>query len=151
MKIFACTETLDTAYTSVAFATFFPDTFRSVEFLTRFYSKYIPVALLEWISPWRDDVVSRERNYRCHECTRARQLLPSTLRPVTATTMASFSISRPRNSKATVIIRKAACRSQKGTRGARHANPGAVPMQESVATSSVISFAIKRLWSLPRR
>jgi len=29
--------------------------------------------------------------------------------------------------------------------GARHANPGAVPMQVSVATSSVISFAIKRL------
>lgn len=93
----------------------------------------------------------RGRNYRCHECTRARQLLPGALRPVTATATASFSISRPRNSKAAVIIRKAACRSQVGTRGARHANPGAVPMQVSVATSSVISFAIKRLWSLPRR
>lgn len=35
--------------------------------------------------------------------------------------------------------------------GTCHANPGAVPMQVSVATSSVISFAIKRLWSLLRR
>lgn len=100
----------------------------------------------------------KERNYRCHECTRARQLLPNALRPVTVTLrrLWSFSISRPRNSKATRYHPKgAACRSRRGEKGGhratRHANPGAVPMQVSVATTSVISFAIKRLWSLPRR
>lgn len=95
----------------------------------------------------RRDVVSRERTElsmsRMYSCTTATSWRITTGHCYCAT--ASFSISRPRNSKAAVIIRKAACRSQVGTRGPRHANPGAVLMQVSVATSSVISFAIKRL------
>lgn len=119
-------------------------------------------SLLEWIPPWKDDVVprERERNYRCHECTRARQLLPGALRPVTVTATAlkffNFQASKleshPLSSERGCVPLAEGQRGREGGhRGTRHANPGAVPMQVSVATSSVISFAIKRLWSLPWR
>lgn len=48
MKIFTCVETL--AYTYGNFCGILSGHVSIVEFLTRFYSKYIPVALLEWIS-----------------------------------------------------------------------------------------------------
>lgn len=59
-------------------ALFLPNTscLDSVEFLTRFYSEYFPSRCSNGFSSWMDDVVhwGRGRNYRCHECTRARQL-----------------------------------------------------------------------------
>lgn len=71
MKVFRRAEILD----APASATFFPDTSRSAEFLTRFYSEYFLDATRMDSTVAKDDVVPRERTElsmsRMYSCTTA--------------------------------------------------------------------------------
>jgi len=120
MKIFTCVETLGTACTFRGFRGilsghvsigWIPDTFLFEVHSRR--ATRMDFIVEGWRGTTGEDGIIDVTNVLVHDS----YFLAPALRPVTATATASFSISRPRNSKAAVIIQKAACRSQERDMG----------------------------------